>query len=106
MVERADLVIPMATIEEVNNRLANTLVGYFIGKRLAFPIVENYVKNTLAVWVKLHDVQIAAFTENGTSMIATKLGKPVMLDTYTSTMCSESRGRNSYARALIEVTSD
>ncbi|GKD45942.1 zinc knuckle CX2CX4HX4C containing protein, partial [Tanacetum coccineum] len=26
----------------------NTLYGYFIGKRLAFPLVENYVKNAWA----------------------------------------------------------
>ena len=29
-----------------------------------------------------------------------------MLDAYTSTMCLESWGRNSLARALIEITSE
>ena len=46
MVKNADLAIPMASVEQVNNQFANSLYGYFIGKRLAFPIVENYVKNT------------------------------------------------------------
>lgn len=38
--------------------------------------------------------------------MATKIGRPIMLDTYTSTMCLESWGRNNYARALIEITSE
>ncbi|GJQ93454.1 putative reverse transcriptase domain-containing protein [Tanacetum coccineum] len=33
----------------------------------------------------------------------TKLGKPIMLDSYTSSMCMESWGRGSFARALIEL---
>jgi len=48
-------------------------------------------------------VPIAAFSEDGLSLIATKLGKPIMLDSYTSSMCLDSWGRSSYARALIEI---
>ncbi|GKE21378.1 helicase-like protein, partial [Tanacetum coccineum] len=40
--------IPMAAVEEVSSRFQNTLYGFFIRKRLAFPLVENYVKNTWA----------------------------------------------------------
>nr|GEU28766.1 hypothetical protein [Tanacetum cinerariifolium] len=40
--------IPMEAVESVNARFVNTLYGYFIGDRLAFPLVENYVKNTWA----------------------------------------------------------
>ncbi|GJS64721.1 putative reverse transcriptase domain-containing protein [Tanacetum coccineum] len=36
------------------------------------------------VWVKLHDVHMMAFIEDGLSAIATKLGTPLMLDSYTS----------------------
>nr|XP_043630425.1 uncharacterized protein LOC122601751 [Erigeron canadensis] len=39
-------------------------------------------------------------------MLATKIGKPMMLDAYTSSMCIESWGRNSYVRALIELDSE
>nr|GEU35194.1 hypothetical protein [Tanacetum cinerariifolium] len=35
-----------------------------------------------------------------------KLGRPVMLDAYTSNMCVKSWGRNTYARALIEVSAE
>ncbi|GKF10851.1 zinc knuckle CX2CX4HX4C containing protein, partial [Tanacetum coccineum] len=54
--------------------------------------------------VKLYNVPIVAYSEIGLSLITTQLGKPIMLDRYTSNMCVNSWGRNSYARALIEVS--
>ncbi|GKG13434.1 hypothetical protein Tco_0350394, partial [Tanacetum coccineum] len=47
-VDGAKVVIPMEAVEEVSSRFQNTLYGFFIGKQLAFPLVENYVKNTWA----------------------------------------------------------
>ena len=58
------------------------------------------------VWVKLHEITITAFTKDGLSAIAIKLGTPLRLDSYTSTMCMESQGRSSYARAMIELRAD
>jgi hypothetical protein len=46
----------------------------------------------MPVWVKLHDVPMAAFSTDGPSIIATKLGTLMMLDSFTSTMCEESWG--------------
>ncbi|GJX00643.1 hypothetical protein Tco_0184556 [Tanacetum coccineum] len=40
------------------------------------------------------------------SLIATFIGKPIILDSYTSSMCNDSWGRSSFARCLIEVNSD
>ncbi|GJT62529.1 hypothetical protein Tco_1006062 [Tanacetum coccineum] len=40
------------------------------------------------------------------SAIATKLGTPLMLDSYTSDMCMQSWGRSSYARVMIELRAD
>ncbi|GKA65381.1 zinc knuckle CX2CX4HX4C containing protein [Tanacetum coccineum] len=37
-----------AVLEKVNVRLEHTLYGYFIGKRLAFPVVEYYARNNWA----------------------------------------------------------
>lgn len=48
---------------------------------------------------------MVVFTETGLSLIATKLGRTIMLDAYMANMCLESWGRNTYARALIEVSS-
>ncbi|GJY88017.1 hypothetical protein Tco_0502645 [Tanacetum coccineum] len=47
-VQGAIVAIPLAAVEEVSARFENTLYGYFIGHRLAFPLVENYVKNAWA----------------------------------------------------------
>ncbi|GKB17818.1 RNA-directed DNA polymerase, eukaryota, reverse transcriptase zinc-binding domain protein [Tanacetum coccineum] len=60
----------------------------------------------VSVWVKLHGVPVTAFSEHGLSVIATKLGTPLILDSYTSDMCMHSWGRSSYARAMIEVWAD
>ncbi|GKC17967.1 zinc knuckle CX2CX4HX4C containing protein [Tanacetum coccineum] len=44
----------------------------------------------IPIWVKLHDVPIQVFEEDGISLIVTFISKPVMLDSYTSSMCNES----------------
>nr|GEU56368.1 hypothetical protein [Tanacetum cinerariifolium] len=54
VVEGAAVAIPFEAVEEVKSRFSNTLYGFFIGKRLAFPLVENYVKYGLKR-VQLHD---------------------------------------------------
>nr|XP_043613399.1 uncharacterized protein LOC122585332 [Erigeron canadensis] len=145
-VDGVDLLIPLKSVLEVNSRFSNSLYGYFLGDRLAYPVVENYVKNAWAkfglrkgwsllergpwmirsnpiflkewtpnvslakqdltnvpVWVKMYDVPLAAYTEDGLCMLASKLGKPILLHSYSSQMCLNSWGRHSYARALIEL---
>ncbi|GKB20225.1 trichome birefringence-like protein 3, partial [Tanacetum coccineum] len=58
------------------------------------------------VWVKLHKVPVVAYSDDGLSLIATQIGKLIMLDAFTSSMCVEAWGRIGYARALIEVGTD
>ncbi|GJV30269.1 retrovirus-related pol polyprotein from transposon 17.6 [Tanacetum coccineum] len=165
-VNGAAVTIPIEAVKAVNARFVNTLYGYFIGDRLAFPLVENYVKNTWAkyglkriqlheefflfqfdtrevmevflengpwlirrvplilnewtsntilkkdeikhvpVWVKMHHVPIVAYSDVGLSLISTQIGRPLMLDSYTSNMCLHSWGRSTYARVLIEISAD
>ncbi|GJZ87926.1 DNA helicase [Tanacetum coccineum] len=66
--------------------------------------LEKGTITSAPVWVKLYNVPIVAFSEIGLSLITSQLGKPIMLDAYTSSMCQKSWGRNEYARALIEVS--
>ncbi|GJV40598.1 zinc knuckle CX2CX4HX4C containing protein [Tanacetum coccineum] len=58
-VDGAAVAIPIEAVAEVSSRFDNTLYGYFIGSRLAFPLVENYVKNTWAKYglkrIQLHE---------------------------------------------------
>nr|GEX96367.1 zinc knuckle CX2CX4HX4C [Tanacetum cinerariifolium] len=44
--------------------------------------------------------------KDGISLIATFICKPIMLDSYTSSMCNDSWGRSSIARCLIKVNSE
>nr|GEV92387.1 hypothetical protein [Tanacetum cinerariifolium] len=46
--ENYDTVLPKVAMENVKHKYANTLVGYFIGKSVAFALVQNYVNNTWA----------------------------------------------------------
>ncbi|GJZ60766.1 putative reverse transcriptase domain-containing protein [Tanacetum coccineum] len=163
-----DVVVLVESIRAITERFANTTYGFFLGKRVAYPVVLNYVRNTwgkyglvrsmfssstglfsfqfsymdgldailengpwfirnnplilkkwhpdvnllkedvgnVPVWVKLHCVPVTVFSEDGLSAIATKLGIPLMLNSYTSDMCMQSWGRSSYARAMIELRAD
>ncbi|GKD43307.1 zinc knuckle CX2CX4HX4C containing protein [Tanacetum coccineum] len=60
----------------------------------------------IPIWVKLDDVPLQVFEEDGSSLIDTFIGKPVMLDSYTSAMFNDSWGRSSFVRCLIEVNSE
>ncbi|GKC03657.1 kinase-like domain, phloem protein 2-like protein [Tanacetum coccineum] len=106
-----DVVVLVESIRAISERFANTAYGFFLGMRVAYPVVANYVRNTwegldamlengpwvirnhplilkkwhpdenllkedvstIPVWVKLHGVPVTAFSEDGLSVIATKL---------------------------------
>ncbi|GKB84035.1 hypothetical protein Tco_0956307 [Tanacetum coccineum] len=41
----SDVVISKESVGLVNKRFCSSIYGFFLGKRVAFPVVENYVKN-------------------------------------------------------------
>ncbi|GJY28796.1 ATPase, F1/V1/A1 complex, alpha/beta subunit [Tanacetum coccineum] len=55
VVERAKVKIPKASILDVHSKFGFSLYGYFVGKRVAFPVVENYIKNA---WKKFGLVRV------------------------------------------------
>ncbi|GKA43347.1 retrovirus-related pol polyprotein from transposon TNT 1-94, partial [Tanacetum coccineum] len=125
-----DVIVLVDSIRAISERFANITYGFFVGKKVAYPVVANYVRNTwgkyglvrsmfssstrlfsfqfssidgldamlengswfirkkwhpnknllkedvstVLVWVKLHGVPVTAFSEDGLSAIATKLG--------------------------------
>ncbi|GKA39863.1 retrotransposon protein, putative, ty1-copia subclass [Tanacetum coccineum] len=118
-----DVAIFVKSVHVMHGRFSNTVYGFFLGKRVAYPSVENYRvidsekveigcehyeggRVLYPVWVKFHDIPIIAFTEDGLSAIATKLDTPMMLDSYTSAMFMDSWGRSSYARVMVELRAD
>ncbi|GJU72077.1 hypothetical protein Tco_1263482 [Tanacetum coccineum] len=161
--EDSDFVLPLECIKAVKHKFKKSLVGYFVGKSVAFTLVKNYVTNTwgkfgfqkvmkvddgffffkfasindveqvleqgpwlirntplilqkwkpnisltkdkvtkVPVWVKMHRVPTVAYSEDGLSLIGSQIGKPIMLDAFTSAMCVDPWGRIGFARALIE----
>ncbi|GKF02481.1 putative reverse transcriptase domain-containing protein, partial [Tanacetum coccineum] len=129
-----DVVVPVESIRAISDQFANTAYGFFLGKRFSSmdglyamldnspwftrnnPLIlkkwhldENLLKedvNTIPVWVKLHGVPVTAFSDDGLSAIATKLGTPIILDSYTTDMCMQSWGKSSYDRVMIELHAD
>ncbi|GJZ51403.1 hypothetical protein Tco_0605918 [Tanacetum coccineum] len=107
-----DVVVLVDSIRAISERFDNTTYGFFLGKKVAYPVIANYVRNTwgrcyiVPIWVKFHGVHVTAFIKDGLSAIATKLGTPLMLDSYTSDMCMKSWGRSSYTRVMIELRAD
>ena len=149
--EKSDCVLPKNVADKVKCRYENTLVGYFVGKSIAFLLVKNYVNNTwskfglqklmktddgvflfkfaskegleqvlkrgpwmirsspiilskwssslslkkgevtkVPIWVKMYNVPVLAYSGDGLSLIATQIGKPILLDAFTSSICFES----------------
>nr|GEW04534.1 hypothetical protein [Tanacetum cinerariifolium] len=102
-----DVVVPVDSIRAISERFANIAYGFFLGKKVAYPVVANYEDvSTVPVWVKFRGVPVTAFSEDGLSSIATKLGTPLMFDSYTSDICMQSWGRSSYVRVMIELRPD
>ncbi|GJW18944.1 hypothetical protein Tco_0026380 [Tanacetum coccineum] len=138
----ADVAISVESVRAISELFANIVYGFSLGKRVAYPVVANYVKNTwckhglvksmlnssnglfffefgskegmdimlenedvcnVLVCIKFHGVPMITFSDDGLSVIATKIGTPFMLDSYTYDMCMQSWGRSSYAREMIEL---
>ncbi|GKB41153.1 retrovirus-related pol polyprotein from transposon TNT 1-94 [Tanacetum coccineum] len=118
-VSNHDTVLPKAAKESVLSRYANTLVGYIVvierGPWLIrnMPLILNkWAPNVslkrgevtkVRVLVKLYNVPVVAYSEDGLSLIATQVRKQIMLDAFTSSMCVDLWGRISFARALVEI---
>ncbi|GJT54522.1 hypothetical protein Tco_0989576 [Tanacetum coccineum] len=41
-----DVIVPVDSIRAISERFANTAYGFFLGKKVAYPVVANYVRNT------------------------------------------------------------
>ncbi|GJS00878.1 DNA helicase [Tanacetum coccineum] len=77
-----------------------------LGKTALPDVKKKRREEKVLIWLKLHDIPIMAFTKDGLSAMATKLGTSGMLDSYTSSMCLQSWGRLDYACALIDIRVD
>nr|GEV86345.1 zinc knuckle CX2CX4HX4C [Tanacetum cinerariifolium] len=76
MVENADTVLRMSPIEKVKNGMD----------------WRRDEVNKVSVWIKMYNVLVVAYSADGLSLIATQIGKPVILDAFTSSMCEDAWG--------------
>ncbi|CAH1443595.1 unnamed protein product [Lactuca virosa] len=60
---------------------------------------EKPMHDRVPVWVNIFGIPLQLFNKDGLSLIASKLGKPLEVDSYTSTMCEWATSRAIYARA-------
>ncbi|KAJ9536686.1 LOW QUALITY PROTEIN: hypothetical protein OSB04_un000159 [Centaurea solstitialis] len=61
------------------------------------------VHSSCPLWVKLHNIPLAAFNVEGIGRIASTLGIPKQLDSATAAMCDKSWGRPGFAKVLIDI---
>ncbi|PWA34057.1 zinc knuckle CX2CX4HX4C [Artemisia annua] len=59
---------------------------------------------SIPLWVKLVNVPMEAWTMKGLSSIASCLGKPIIMDAVTTSLCQTGSGRFGYARVLVEMS--
>ncbi|GJW40603.1 putative ribonuclease H-like domain-containing protein, partial [Tanacetum coccineum] len=82
-------------------------VALFLAVVIRYALTSDGISSLLqSVWVKVHKVPVVAYSDDGLSLIATQIGKLIMLDAFTSAMCVEPWGRLGFVRALIEVTAE
>ncbi|KAL7612680.1 hypothetical protein Lser_V15G05846 [Lactuca serriola] len=60
----------------------------------------------IPVWVKICDLPLEVWSGDNLCIIASKLGIPLAFDSFTEEMCLEHKGRNAYARILIEMSAE
>nr|GEV45880.1 hypothetical protein [Tanacetum cinerariifolium] len=61
----------------------------FIPRGNGIDVVVSVDSIHAIIWVKLYGVTVTDINEDGLSAIATKLGTPLKLDSYTSDMCMQ-----------------
>ncbi|GJT76140.1 zinc knuckle CX2CX4HX4C containing protein [Tanacetum coccineum] len=59
---------------------------------------------TVPLWIRMSNVPLEAWTTKGISALASRVGKPMVMDQITGTLCKEGMGRFRFARVLVEVS--
>ncbi|KAJ9557074.1 hypothetical protein OSB04_011688 [Centaurea solstitialis] len=137
----ARVTIPIELAKLAAKRYHTTLVGYFLGSRVPFWLVQQSVKrawggcnqvishgplfirdapffvstwdpskgltkpvhSTCPLWIKLHNIPLAAFNFEGIGRIASTIGVPKQMDAATASMCDRAWGRPGFAKVLVEA---
>ncbi|GJW42861.1 UBN2 domain-containing protein [Tanacetum coccineum] len=99
-----NVVLPPVILEPVAKEKQSSCGG--CKKALNFRTLFTPGGNRVDVVMLVDSIRAISERGDGLSVIATKLGTPLLLDSYTSDMCLQSWGMSSYARAIIELRAD
>nr|GEU45731.1 hypothetical protein [Tanacetum cinerariifolium] len=121
-VENSDFVLPIESIQIVKNKFAYSLVGFFVGKGIAFPLVQIYVSRAWKefgfqkimrdddgfFYFKFESIKgMEQVLEQGPWLIQ---NSPLILNKWSVNMSLSKddvkKGRMGYVRALIEISAD
>ncbi|GJY18809.1 RNA-directed DNA polymerase, eukaryota, reverse transcriptase zinc-binding domain protein [Tanacetum coccineum] len=75
----------------------------FLQRWVAGICLEKHEPVRIPLWVKIYNVPLEALNVEGISIIASRIGTPIIMDKVTTSMCERGYGRASFARVLIEV---
>nr|GEY61927.1 hypothetical protein [Tanacetum cinerariifolium] len=103
-------------VAEGSKRWDLTLCAFFMGFRMSVnelrkPLVvrsvdlnlDNTELDRIPLWVKLCNVPLEAWIVKGISALASRLGKPLVMDSVIANKCKQGIGMVRYDRVLIEV---
>nr|GEU99081.1 hypothetical protein [Tanacetum cinerariifolium] len=98
VVNGVDAVVSVESIRAISKRFANTTYGFFLGKRVAYPIVANYFSSIAG---------LDAVFENGPCFICNNLLILKKWNPYVNLLKEYVLwGRSSYVKVLIDVRAD
>ncbi|GJU94227.1 RNA-directed DNA polymerase, eukaryota, reverse transcriptase zinc-binding domain protein [Tanacetum coccineum] len=93
-------------VEEGNKKWVNTVCGYFVGCNMSLAELRNQEgMNTIvdkSPWM-VNRKPLMAWSVKGISALASRLGKPLVMDEVTANMRHNGTGRSAYARVLVEI---
>ncbi|GKG02731.1 RNA-directed DNA polymerase, eukaryota, reverse transcriptase zinc-binding domain protein, partial [Tanacetum coccineum] len=65
--------------------------------------LDNTELERIPLWVRLCNIPVEAWTVKGDSALASRIGKPLIMDDVTASKCKNGVGLVRFARFLIEV---
>nr|GEW78269.1 retrovirus-related Pol polyprotein from transposon TNT 1-94 [Tanacetum cinerariifolium] len=65
--------------------------------------VEKAKPNKIHVWIKLFNFPLEAWSVKRINALASRLGKPLVMDEMTAIMCHNGTGRSAFARVLVNT---
>ncbi|GJX36852.1 RNA-directed DNA polymerase, eukaryota, reverse transcriptase zinc-binding domain protein [Tanacetum coccineum] len=66
--------------------------------------MEKTEHDKISLWVKFTNVPMEAWGVEGLIVVASSVGKPIIMDYMTAKVCKTRTGRTEYARILIEIS--